>query len=220
MPSHVHLLVTPAVEGGVSKMMQYLGRHYVQYINKTYRRTGTLWERRYCASVVESEAYLLTLYRYIELNPVRRGMVQAPEQYPWSSAKDHLAGMQSRLILDHESYTGLGDSIEARTRSYASLMRQPLEQAALAQIRAAARQGGVLGSDHFKERIETQLGRRVRPARRGRKPKALPQIPLNPPARLRSRPLVFALLSLVPALLQPESAEQQPLGETASDAAI
>jgi len=104
MPNHVHLLATPGLEGGISRMMQYLGRHYVRYINKTYRRSGTLWERRFHASVVESEAYLLTLQRFIELNPVRAGIAKAPEQYPWSSARDHLGPTASWLICTLEPF--------------------------------------------------------------------------------------------------------------------
>lgn len=198
MPDHVHLLVTPKVEGGISKMMQYLGRHYVQYINKTYGRSGTLWERRYHASVVESGAYLLTLYRYIELNPVRAGLVQAPEHYPWSSAKDHLGLAESSLILDHPTYMRLGNTIEERARAYATLIREPLEEGEVLQIRAVARQGGVLGSDQFKDQIEVQLGRRVRPGRRGRKPKRGREQAPSPAPLAQARPLVIALLSLAP----------------------
>jgi putative transposase len=216
MPDHVHLLATPTLEGGVSRMMQYLGRHYVQHINKTYGRSGTLWERRYHASVVEAEPYLLTLYRCIELNPVRAGMVQAPEQYPWSSARAHLAPEQSSLILDHELYMRLGASSEARARAYGALMREPLEEAALSQICVAARQGGVLGSDRFKDQIEIHLGHRVRPAKRGRKPKQMGQV-LRPASPPRARPLVFALLSLAPGLSQPRQAKNKALRKTPSD---
>jgi putative transposase len=210
MPDHVHLLVTPGSEGGVSKMMQYLGRHYVQYINKTHRRSGTLWERRFHASVVESEAYLLTLYRFIELDPVRAGIVKAPEQYRWSSAKNHLAPTGSPLILDHDVYMRLGDTMEARARAYADLMRQPLDEETLSRIRAAVNQGGVLGSEQFKDQIEVQLGRRVRPGRPGRKPKRL-DIPeaeqaSRASARVGARPLVLALLSLVPLLSRQRNA--------------
>jgi putative transposase len=204
MANHVHLLVTPDLEGGVSRMMQYLGRHYVQYINKTYGRSGTLWERRFHASVVETEAYLLTLHRYIELNPARAGIVKAPEQYKWSSAKDHLAPMENPLIVDHDVYMRLGATPSARARAYGALIEEPLEEEALSQIRTAARQGGVLGSDRFKEQIEIQLGRRVRLGRPGRKPKQLdaPEAgeASSPEARVDARPLVFALLSLVPLL--------------------
>lgn len=85
MTNHLHLLITPNEEQGVSKAMQMLGRYYVQYFNYCYRRTGTLWEGRYKATLIDSEAYLLTCMRYIELNPVRAGMVDHPSQYPWSS---------------------------------------------------------------------------------------------------------------------------------------
>ena len=205
MANHVHLLVTPGSEGGVSRMMQYLGRHYVQYINKTYRRSGTLWERRFHASVVETEAYLLTLHRYIELNPVRAGMVKAPEEYKWSSAKEHLAPVGSSLIVDHDVYVRLGATPSVRARAYGALIGEPLEEGALSQIRIASRQGGVLGSDQFKDQIEIQLGRRVRLGRPGRKPKRLAapeegQAPSSPAARVGARPLVFALLSLAPLL--------------------
>jgi len=188
--------------------MQYLGRHYVQHINRTYGRSGTLWERRFHASVVETEAYLLTLQRYIELNPVRAGIVKTPEQYKWSSAKDHLAPMGSSLIVEHDVYTRLGATPSARARAYGAVIGKPLEEGALLQIRTAARQGGVLGSDQFKDQIEIQLGRRVRLGRPGRKSKQL-DTPgegqaSNPAARVGARPLVFALLSLAP-LLSPEA---------------
>jgi len=193
MPNHVHLLATPGLEGGVSKMMQYLGRYYVQYINRTYGRSGTLWERRFHASVVETEAYLLTLQRYIELNPVRAGIVETPERYKWSSAKDHLAPVGNSLIVDHEMYVRLGATPSARASAYVSLIVKPLEEAALSQIRTAVRQGGVLGSDQFKDQIEIQLGRRVRLGRPGRKPKRLAatgegQAPSGAAARVGARP--------------------------------
>jgi REP-associated tyrosine transposase len=220
MPDHVHLLVTPAMEGGVSKMMQYLGRQYVQYINKTHGRRGTLWERRFYASIAETEAYLLTLYRYIDLNPVRNGLVQAAEHYPWSSAKDHLAAARNPMILEHPSYMRLGDSGEARAAAYQALLCEPVEQSTLLQIRAAARQGGVLGSDRFKDRIEMQLGRRVRAARRGRKPK--PKRPAEqasiPAPRAQVRPLIFGLLSLVPAV-SPGPARVRPYKKADPDTA-
>lgn len=85
MTNHVHLLVTPNDERALGKMMQALGRRYVQYFNLKYFRTGTLWEGRYKSTLVESERYLLTVYRYIELNPVRAYMVSHASEYPWSS---------------------------------------------------------------------------------------------------------------------------------------
>lgn len=202
MTNHVHLLVTPGLEGGVSRMMQYLGRHYVQYVNKAHGRSGTLWEQRFHATVIETE-FMLALYRYIDLNPVRAGLVEAPEMYPWSSARAHLAQTKSPLLLDHDVYLRLGASGEARAGSYAALIRTPLEKETLAQIRAVLHQGGVLGSDRFKDQIENLLGRRVRLGKPGRKPKAT----LVATAGGGVRPLVFGLLSLIPSLSQQRSAD-------------
>jgi len=206
MPNHVHLLATPGLEGGVSRMMQYLGRHYVQYINKTYRRSGTLWERRFHANVIETETFLLTLQRFIELNPVRAGMVKTPEEYRWSSARDHLGLPGGSSIVNHDVYLRLGSSREERIRAYAALMREPLEERALLQIRDAVRQGCALGSDEFKDQIERRLGRRVRLARPGRKSKQVDTFgarqAMSSVARAGARPLVLALLSLVPLLSQ------------------
>jgi putative transposase len=170
MPNHVHLLATPAVEGGISKMMQYLGRQYVQHVNRTYRRSGTLWERRYLASLIET-CSLLSLYRYIESNPVRTGMVATPEQYRWSSAKAHVAPNGATFLVDHDRYLCLGDTPQARARTYVESMRQPLGEEVLADIRRAIRHGVPLGSEDFSENIERQLGRRVRLRKAGRKPK-------------------------------------------------
>jgi len=171
MPNHVHLLATPAVEGGISRMMQYLGRHYVQHINRTYRRSGTLWERRFLASLVDSECCLLSIYRYIESNPVRAGMVALPEEYRWSSAKAHLAPNGATFLADHDKYLGLGDTPQQRAQAYLESSRTPLEEEVLAEIRHAIRRGVPLGSDGFTDQIEHQLGRRVRLRKPGRKPK-------------------------------------------------
>jgi putative transposase len=171
MPNHVHLLATPAVEGGISRMMQYLGRHYVQHINRTYRRSGTLWERRFLASLVDSECCLLSIYRYIESNPVRAGMVASPEEYHWSSAKAHQVPNGATFLTDHDRYLRLGDTPQQRAQAYLESSRTPLDEEVLAEIRHAIRHGVPLGSDGFTEQIEHQLGRRVRLRKPGRKPK-------------------------------------------------
>jgi REP-associated tyrosine transposase len=170
MPNHVHLLATPGLEGGLSRMMQYLGRHYVQHVNRTYGRSGTLWERRFRASLIEGECCLLA-YRYIEANPVRAGMVAAPEQYCWSSAKDHVAPCGKSFVVDHDVYIGLGDTPRARAEAYLECSRKPLNDEMLAEIRLAARRGVPLGSDGFKDQVERELGLRVRLRKPGRKPK-------------------------------------------------
>jgi putative transposase len=170
MPNHVHLLATPEVEAGISKMMQYLGRQYVQHINGTYGRSGTLWERRYLASLIETEC-LLPLYRYIESNPVRAGLVASPEQYRWSSARAHVVPNGATFLVDHDRYLHLGDTPQARARAYLEFARAPFDEVLLAEIRRAIRHGVPLGSERFSEQIERQLGRRVRLLKAGRKPK-------------------------------------------------
>lgn len=104
MTNHVHLLMTPAREHSISDTMQALGRRYVYYINKTYRRTGTLWEGRYKASLIDTEAYLLTCMRYIELNPVRATMVEHPGEYQWSSYAANAQGTTNPRITPHPVY--------------------------------------------------------------------------------------------------------------------
>jgi putative transposase len=171
MPNHVHLLATPSVEGGISKMMQYLGRQYVQYVNRTYGRRGTLWERRFLASLVDVECCLLSLYRYIEANPVRAGLVPVPESYRWSSATAHSVPNGPTFLIDHETYLRLGDTPQSRARAYLESSRRPLDREVLAEIRVAIKRGVPVGSEAFKDRVESELGRRVRLRKPGRKPK-------------------------------------------------
>ena len=101
MTNHVHLLITPHKENGISKAMQMLGRYYVQYFNYSYERTGTLWEGRYKASLIDSNSYALICYRYIELNPVRADMVDHPSEYPWSSYRHNALGEKNELVIHH-----------------------------------------------------------------------------------------------------------------------
>ena len=118
MTNHVHLLMTPHTENGLSKVMQSLGRIYVQYFNYRYKRTGTLWEGRYKATLLDSERYLLTCYRYIELNPVRAGMVSDPAEYPWSSYCENALGKDTHKLKPHDLYCRLGQTKEERTQAY------------------------------------------------------------------------------------------------------
>ena len=114
MTNHVHLLVTPGNEKGASHLMQAQGRKYVQYFNHTYDRTGILWEGRYKSTPVDSESCLLTVYRYIELNPVRADMVSHASDYPWSSYRHNALGKEIPLITPHVEYLPLGNSGDAR----------------------------------------------------------------------------------------------------------
>ena len=171
MTNHVHVLATPRTPEGVSRMMQTLGRHYVRYFNHTYRRTGTLWEGRFKSCVVDAQEYLLICQRYIELNPVRAGMVDDPSDYVWSSYRANGLGQVAKLWTPHEVYLGLGATEEERTQVYRALFAAHLDMATVNRIRSACNKGMALGNDRFKAEIEALSGRRVRPGKRGPKPK-------------------------------------------------
>ncbi len=167
MTNHVHLLITPDHEQGVSRMMQAVGRRYVQYINRTYQRSGTLWEGRYKAALIQGERYLLTCFRYIELNPVRAGMVVHPGDYQWSSFRVHTEGEENRLIRDHALYMALAKTDKGRQAAYKALFESHIDPRVLSAIRETTHNGWVLGNERFKDEIEANLQRRVRPSPRG-----------------------------------------------------
>ena len=168
MTNHTHLLMTPKDEWGISRVMQSLGRCYVQYINKTYHRTGTLWEGRHKSSLVDAGRYLLACYRYIELNPVRANMVEHPANYRWSSFRANALGEVSKLLTPHSLYLSLGTSESMRQEVYQSLFNNELDQVLISDIRKAASFSMPLGNSRFQEQIETALGRTLGYARRGR----------------------------------------------------
>ena len=167
MPNHVHLLITPQGEDSLSKTMQTVGRYYVQYFNYCYRRSGTLFEGRYKATLVDSESYLLTCMRYIELNPVRANMVADPADYPWSSYHHNALEQDNELLVPHTEYQNLGGDTEQRQIAYRSLFASHVPEQAIADIRDATNKAWALGNDHFKQRIQEQLNRRVEPKARG-----------------------------------------------------
>ena len=168
MTNHVHLLVTPMQEHGMPHLMQDLGRKYVRYINHTYRRTGTLWEGRYKSSLIDSDAYLLTCMRYIELNPVRARMVEHPGEYRWSSYAGNAQGQANPLLSAHPLYEELGSEPEARRHAYRELFRHHMDNDLLHAIREALNQELVLGRDDFKDRIAQMTARQTRPGPIGR----------------------------------------------------
>jgi putative transposase len=175
MTNHVHLLVTPETRDAISRTIQHVGRHYVTYVNSQYGRSGTLWEDRHKGSIISSEAYLLACSRYIELNPVRAGMVTAPEDYRWSSYRANAGGESCPLLRYHAIYMALGDSPESRQRAYRELFRAVLGPGQLDAIRSAVQTGTPLGNDRFREQIEAALKRKVGQARRGRPMRRLDQ---------------------------------------------
>ncbi|HRE18222.1 MAG TPA: transposase [Rhodocyclaceae bacterium] len=171
MTNHVHLLVSAASAGGVGEMMKALGQRYVQYVNRTYRRSGTLWEGRFRSCLTQEEGYLLACQRYIELNPVRAGMVPHPGEYRWSSYLANGQGEESLLVQPHASYLALGASAAARQVAYRELFRYELEPGLIDEIRQATNGNYALGDACFAEQIARALGRRVQPGKPGRPPK-------------------------------------------------
>ena len=168
MPNHVHLLVTSDKPDGIAKLMQSIGRRYVQYINRSYHRTGSLWEGRFKSSLVQAEEYLLTCMRYIELNPVRANMVNDPAQYRWSSYRHNGLGQVDERITSHSLYQSLGKDEAIRLAEYRALFRSELDEAALTDIRLALAQGQPLGSERFGEMMCAAVGVRRAQRRPGR----------------------------------------------------
>ena len=139
MSNHVHLLVTSSTETGVSRMLQYLGRCYVSSFNRIHQRTGTLWEGRFRSSVIDSERYLFACYRYIELNPVRAGLVENPADYPWSSYRTNALGARNPVVQPRREWIEMGSSPDRRQRQYRALFDVPLEEPVLNELRANVR---------------------------------------------------------------------------------
>jgi putative transposase len=168
MTNHVHLLLTPEKADGASLLMKHLGQRYVQYFNHMHERSGTLWEGRFRSSIVDQHAYLLRCYRYIELNPVRAGMVAHPRDNPWSSYRINAELAPSALVTPHADYTALSGTADARAAAYRGLFDAAFGEEALQEIRSAARGGYVLGRRGFKAAVAAVLDRRVERASAGR----------------------------------------------------
>ena len=173
MTNHVHLLLTPKKAAAVPRLLMSLGRRYVQYVNRTYRRTGTLWDSRYKSSLVQADNYLLTCQRYIELNPVRAAMVEEPAHYRWTSYRANGLGQPDARLIPHPVYLALGRASRERQAAYRALFRAQLERAAIDDIRLALNQSQPLGNARFLAKIEKVTGMRREMKPRGR-PRVLP----------------------------------------------
>ena len=163
MTNHIHLLATPGAENSISKVFQSVGRRYVQYFNFNYKRSGTLWEGRYRATVVDNERYLLTVMRYIELNPVRANRVAHPRDYPWSSYAYNAggeAGANVNWLVAHREYLRLGRTAQERQEAYRQLFKAAVPRDDLAAIRDCTHKGWALGSERFTKKIEALTQRR------------------------------------------------------------
>ena len=168
MTNHVHLLLTPKRAAAVPGLIISLGRRYVQYVNRSYRRTGTLWDSRYKSSSVQAETYLLACQRYIELNPVRAAMVEDPAHYRWTSNRDYGLGQPDARVRPHALYQALGRNDKQRQTNYRRLFRGQPDRAAIDDIRLALNQSQPLGNARFYAKIEQMTGQRREARPRGR----------------------------------------------------
>ena len=157
MTNHVHLLMMPDDSSGISRVMQSLGRRYVQQINTRYRRTGTLWEGRHKSSLVDTDKYFLTCMRYIELNPVRAGMVHHPREYRRSSFRANAETEIDTFLTHHPVYLVLGSNSSMRQNAYRCLFDDEIDDNDLGNIRKAIQFSEPLGTDRFKRQLSNTL---------------------------------------------------------------
>lgn len=172
MENHFHLLLTPAVEDGVGKMMQAVGRRYVQWFNRRHQRTGTLWEGRYRSTVMQPERYLLSCMVYLDLNPVRAGLVAEAGAYAWSSHLHWMGLRRDRLLTPHALYWALGNTPFAREAAYADLVRAGLGETLVGAMTDAALNGWALGDASYLASLQQMTDRRVSRGKPGRPPTA------------------------------------------------
>jgi putative transposase len=167
MSNHVHLLALGAEPCSVAKAIQNIGRQYVWYFNSRYARTGTLWEGRYRATLVDTDGYFLICHRYIDMNPVRAGIVAHPAEYPWSSHRHYAMALDDDLVTPHFTVLELGQTPERRAMAYQRLFTTALDDEVLRRIRHCSLNGWALGGDDFCRRLEQRGARRTRPLEPG-----------------------------------------------------
>jgi putative transposase len=170
MDNHFHLLLTPQTQAGLPHMMQAVGRRYVRYFNDRHHPTGTLWEGRYRSTLIQSERYLMACMAYLDLNPVRAGMVSQPQEHPWSSYR-HYAGIAAdRRVTPHALYWEMGNTPFAREAAYAEMVHAGLSAEVQRTLTASTLHGWALGDAGFVGNVQQQTPRRVAPGRPGRPP--------------------------------------------------
>ena len=168
MTNHFHLLVTPKTADGLPKMMQALGRRYVRYFNDARQRSGTLWEGRYKSTLIQTERYLLACMVYIDLNPVRGGLVTQPQDYPWSSHGHYTGRHTDRLITPHALVWELGNTPFAREAAYAQLVQSGINALQQSALTNSTLHGWALGETDFIASLQKRTERRIVKARAGR----------------------------------------------------
>ena len=157
MTNHVHLLMTPLSQNGISLFFQGLGRQYVTYINKNYGLSGSLWDGRHKGNSIDTEVYFLTCMRYIELNPVRANMCVDPGEYRWSSYAANALGESSCILTPHEEYKHLGKNSALRQKAYRGLFKESLDAKTIDDLRKGVQSGTPVGYKYFTQKIEQLL---------------------------------------------------------------
>jgi putative transposase len=189
MTNHIHLLVTPSNGDGCARLMRNLGQRYVQYFNRRYSRSGTLWEGRFRSCLVDSESYVLACYRYIELNPVRAGMVPGPIDYPWSSHAGNTCRVLNKLLTPHSEYLALSSDERARSRAYQDLFLQSDDPAFLSAVREATNGGFALLGERLRSALPLGMRQRLQRRSPGPRPQSEAAVPtLDIQAELGLRP--------------------------------
>jgi putative transposase len=174
MTNHVHMLITPGRTESCGMLMHGIAHRYAQYFNRKYERTGTLWDGRFRSCLVESSAYVIACHRYIELNPVRAGMVDIPDAYRWSSYAANSSGRADPLLTRHADLEALGAA------DYARLSQDVLSADLVRDIRNATNGGYPLATESFKENVSVLTGRRVQPGKPGRPAKRIDEAKSEP----------------------------------------
>lgn len=173
MDNHFHLLVTPPTADALSRMMQALGRRYVGWFNARHHRTGTLWEGRFRAGLIEGERHLLACMRYIELNPVRAGLCAVPQDWPWSSASHHLGLARQALISEHPLYWSMGNTPFEREHAYREFMDQGVPVHEQSAFTEAVLRGRPMASEAFLRPLAAEHEQVIARRPRGRPRKAV-----------------------------------------------
>jgi putative transposase len=168
MTNHFHVLATPTTAEGLPQMMQAVGRRYVRHFNDSQSRSGTLWEGRYKSTLIQTERYLLACMAYIELNPVRAGLVDDPGSYPWSSFAHYSGTRTDPLVTPHALYWELGNTPFARQAAYSEMARAGVSRETQQLLTQSVLRGWALGEAGFVEDLQTRTQRRVSPVGAGR----------------------------------------------------
>ena len=174
MGNHFHLLATPQADKGLPLLMQAVGRSYVRYFNDLQGRSGTLWEGRYRSTLIQTDRYLLACMAYIDLNPVRAGMVREAKDYPWSSHGHYIGQRDDKIVSPHSLFWALGNTPFAREAAYADLVHAGISPAQQADLTRSALNGWALGEESFVTDLQKRTDRRVVKGQAGRPPRSIP----------------------------------------------